>query len=84
MVEQDYSEVLKLFVVFTAIAAGLATLSSRFLVNLGDNGVTDFLEPFEVLLQVVLLSLFVGSDPVLLSLEGILNSLLVSSLEFVL
>jgi hypothetical protein len=83
-VKQDYSEVLKLFVIFAAIAAVLATLASSFLVNLGDDGVTDFLEPLEVLLHVVLLCLLVSSEPVLLGLEGFLNGLLVFFLEFVL
>jgi hypothetical protein len=83
-VKQDYSEVLKLFVIFATIAAVLAALTSSFLVNLGDNGVTDFLEPLEVLLHVVLLSFFVSSEPVLLGLEGILNGLLIVIFEFVL
>lgn len=82
--KQDYSEVLKLFVIFATIAAVFAALTSSFLVNLGDNGVTDFLEPLEVLLHVVLLSFFVSSEPVLLGLEGILNGLLIVIFEFVL
>jgi len=81
---QGCSKILKLFVILTTVAAVLAALSSLFLVNLRDNGVTDFLEPLEVLLHVVLLSVFVGSHPVLLGLEGILNCLLVSFLKFIL
>ena len=55
-----------------------------FLVDLSDDGVADLLESLEVLLQVVLLSILIGSEPVLLSLEGILDSLLVSLFELVL
>lgn len=82
---QDYSEVLKLFVIFAAISAVFATrLSTLFLVNLSDNGVTDLLESLEVLLHVVFLSFFVGSHPVGLFLECLFDGLLVISLELVL
>ena len=74
------SEVFELLVLIFVASLSLATVG---LVDLGNNRVANLLEVLEVLLELVLLGIVVGADPVLSLLKRISDGLLVILVELV-